>query len=60
MLHFSCIVAILIEINWFPHAPFSDTETTASGLIMKENYGRNRNLNLLSLITVYECQKHAH
>lgn len=35
MLHFSCIVAILIEINWFLHAPFSDTETTASGLIMK-------------------------
>lgn len=33
MLHFSCIVAILIEINWFLHAPFSDAET--SGLIMK-------------------------
>lgn len=35
MLHFSCIIGILIEINWFLHAPFSDTETTAFGLIVK-------------------------
>lgn len=35
MLHFSCTVAILIEINWFLHAPFSDTETMVSAMIMK-------------------------
>lgn len=36
MFNFSCTVAILIEINWILHAPFSDTETMASGLIIKE------------------------